>query len=114
MSRRGGGGGGGAKLAGARGCLTVSACPTVLRPSPRPVPRCAMAGTLESVESCLEQHIPPEDLAEVKRILYGGEARWAARTGSPPSAPSRGGGRGRVPPRLPPPPRAPEGCPGRE
>ncbi|NXX07430.1 BUP1 ureidopropionase, partial [Larus smithsonianus] len=34
-----------------------------------------MAGGLESVESCLEQHIPPEDLAEVKRILYGGEAR---------------------------------------
>ncbi|GAB0196866.1 beta-ureidopropionase [Grus japonensis] len=34
-----------------------------------------MAGGLESLESCLEQHIPPEDLAEVKRILYGGEAR---------------------------------------
>ncbi|RMC06004.1 hypothetical protein DUI87_17549 [Hirundo rustica rustica] len=34
-----------------------------------------MAGALESLESCLEQHIPPEELAEVKRILYGGEAR---------------------------------------
>lgn len=74
---------------GARACLTVSACPTVgslrLVPS-RPVRRRAMAGGLESVESCLEQHIPPEDLAEVKRILYGGEARCAARTGWPPPA----------------------------
>ncbi|XP_074966634.1 beta-ureidopropionase isoform X3 [Phalacrocorax aristotelis] len=34
-----------------------------------------MAGGLESLELCLEQHIPPQDLAEVKRILYGGEAR---------------------------------------
>ncbi|NXA78251.1 BUP1 ureidopropionase, partial [Thryothorus ludovicianus] len=34
-----------------------------------------MAGGLESLESCLERHIPPAELAEVKRILYGGEAR---------------------------------------
>ncbi|KFO57904.1 Beta-ureidopropionase [Corvus brachyrhynchos] len=34
-----------------------------------------MAGALESLESCLERHIPPGELAEVKRILYGGEAR---------------------------------------
>ncbi|XP_057267272.1 beta-ureidopropionase isoform X2 [Pezoporus wallicus] len=34
-----------------------------------------MAGILESVESCLERHLPPEELSEVKRILYGGEAR---------------------------------------
>lgn len=44
-----------------------------------------MAGALESLESCLERHIPPEELAEVKRILYGGEARCASRTGSPPA-----------------------------
>nr|XP_002199912.3 beta-ureidopropionase [Taeniopygia guttata] len=34
-----------------------------------------MAAALESLESCLERHIPPGELAEVKRILYGGEAR---------------------------------------
>lgn len=45
----------------------------------------AMAGALESLESCLERHIPPGELAEVKRILYGGEARCATRTGSPPA-----------------------------
>lgn len=44
-----------------------------------------MADGLESLESCLERHVPPEDLAEVKRILYGGEARCAARGGSPPA-----------------------------
>ncbi|OXB64664.1 hypothetical protein ASZ78_008740 [Callipepla squamata] len=37
-----------------------------------PVP---MAGELQSLELCLERHIPPQDLAEVKRILYGGETR---------------------------------------
>uniref|UniRef100_A0A803YFW3 CN hydrolase domain-containing protein n=1 Tax=Meleagris gallopavo TaxID=9103 RepID=A0A803YFW3_MELGA len=35
----------------------------------------AMEGELESLELCLERHIPPHDLAEVKRILYGGETR---------------------------------------
>uniref|UniRef100_A0A8C3LC67 Beta-ureidopropionase n=1 Tax=Chrysolophus pictus TaxID=9089 RepID=A0A8C3LC67_CHRPC len=34
-----------------------------------------MEGELESLESCLERHIPPQDLVEVKRILYGGETR---------------------------------------
>ncbi|XP_027552702.1 beta-ureidopropionase isoform X1 [Neopelma chrysocephalum] len=34
-----------------------------------------MAESLESLESCLEQHIPPGELAEVKRILYGRGAR---------------------------------------
>ncbi|XP_027517505.1 beta-ureidopropionase isoform X1 [Corapipo altera] len=34
-----------------------------------------MAESLESLESCLERHIPPGELAEVKRILYGREAR---------------------------------------
>ncbi|POI35273.1 hypothetical protein CIB84_000975 [Bambusicola thoracicus] len=34
-----------------------------------------MAGELESLESCLERYIPPQDLTEVKRILYGGETR---------------------------------------
>lgn len=41
----------------------------------------AMEGELESLESCLERHIPPQDLAEVKRILYGGETRCAAGDG---------------------------------
>lgn len=57
---------------------TVSACPAL------GAPRFAMAGILESVESCLERHIPPEELAEVKRILYGGEARCAASLPAPP------------------------------
>uniref|UniRef100_A0A493T243 Beta-ureidopropionase 1 n=1 Tax=Anas platyrhynchos platyrhynchos TaxID=8840 RepID=A0A493T243_ANAPP len=34
-----------------------------------------MAGELPSVEACLERYIPASDLADVKRILYGGEAR---------------------------------------
>lgn len=42
-----------------------------------------MAAELESLEQCLERHIPPGELAEVKRILYGGEPRCATRTGSP-------------------------------
>lgn len=49
----------------------------------------AMAGELESLELCLERYIPPQDLAEVKRILYGGETRCAAGDGQ---SGGRGGG----------------------
>ena len=31
---------------------------------------------LESVEECLAKHLPPEELKEVTRILYGKEARY--------------------------------------
>lgn len=35
-----------------------------------------MAGAeWESLEQCLEKHLPPADLREVKRILYGKEIR---------------------------------------
>jgi hypothetical protein len=34
-----------------------------------------MSGELSSVESVLEKHLPEEELAEVKRILYGKQAR---------------------------------------
>jgi hypothetical protein len=30
-----------------------------------------MAGKFESVEKCLEKHVPKDELKEVKRILYG-------------------------------------------
>lgn len=32
-----------------------------------------------SLEQCLEKHLPPADLREVKRILYGKETRWGAQ-----------------------------------
>lgn len=48
-----------------------SRCPT----APGVASRRAMEGELPSVEACLERHIPAAELAEVKRILYGGEAR---------------------------------------
>ncbi|XP_054248913.1 beta-ureidopropionase [Indicator indicator] len=50
-----------------------------------------MAAALESLESCLERHIPPEELAEVKRILYGGDAR---KLNLPPAAQSAAQERG--------------------
>ncbi len=31
---------------------------------------------LESVEDCLAKHLPPEELKEVTRILYGKEVRY--------------------------------------
>ena len=31
---------------------------------------------LESVEDCLAKHLPPEELQEVTRILYGKEAKY--------------------------------------
>lgn len=38
-----------------------------------------MAGAgFESLERCLEKHLPPADLQEVKRILYGKETRCGA------------------------------------
>lgn len=38
-----------------------------------------MAGAgFESLERCLEKHLPLADLQEVKRILYGKETRCAA------------------------------------
>lgn len=33
----------------------------------------------ESLEQCLEKHLPPADLREVKRILYGKETRSGAQ-----------------------------------
>lgn len=33
----------------------------------------------ESLEQCLEKHLQPADLREVKRILYGKETRSGAR-----------------------------------
>lgn len=39
-----------------------------------------MAGSeWESLEQCLEKHLPPADLREVKRILYGKETRSGAQ-----------------------------------
>lgn len=36
----------------------------------------AMAGPeWQSLEQCLEKHLPPDDLGEVKRILYGKQTR---------------------------------------
>ncbi|XP_023964446.1 beta-ureidopropionase isoform X1 [Chrysemys picta bellii] len=37
-----------------------------------------MAGGLDSLEKCLERHLPPEELGEVKRILYGNLSRKLA------------------------------------
>lgn len=38
-----------------------------------------MAGSeWKSLEECLEKHLPPADLREVKRILYGKETRSGA------------------------------------
>ncbi|KAF4518864.1 hypothetical protein B566_EDAN006715 [Ephemera danica] len=34
-----------------------------------------MSENLGSLEHLLEKHIPPKELSEVKRILYGGELR---------------------------------------
>ena len=35
-----------------------------------------MAGSgFESLERCLEKHLPPAELQEVKRVLYGKETR---------------------------------------
>lgn len=34
-----------------------------------------MAGEFESVEKSLEKHLPPKELAEVRRILYGKELK---------------------------------------
>lgn len=40
-----------------------------------------MAGAeWESLEQCLEKHLQPSDLREVKRILYGKETRSAAQS----------------------------------
>lgn len=51
-------------------------------------PTLAMAGPeWESLEQCLEKHLPTDDLREVKRILYGKETRSGMRLG-----PGRGGG----------------------
>lgn len=33
----------------------------------------------QSLEQCLEKHLPPADLREVKRILYGKETRSGAQ-----------------------------------
>lgn len=35
-----------------------------------------MAAEFTSLESCLEKHLPPKELEEVKRILYGKPVRW--------------------------------------
>lgn len=36
----------------------------------------AMAGPeWQSLEQCLEKHLPPDDLGEVKRVLYGKQTR---------------------------------------
>lgn len=35
-----------------------------------------MAEGFESLDKCLEKHIPAEELKEVKRILYGNPARY--------------------------------------
>ncbi len=37
-----------------------------------------MAGKFESVEKCLEKHVPEDELKEVKRILYGKPCRYKA------------------------------------
>lgn len=37
-----------------------------------------MSGEFVSLESCLEKHIPPQELEEVKRVLYGKPVRYAA------------------------------------
>ncbi|XP_031552475.1 beta-ureidopropionase-like [Actinia tenebrosa] len=39
--------------------------------SPLPFTQVMMAARIVSLENCLEKHIPPEELQEVKRILYG-------------------------------------------
>ena len=35
-----------------------------------------MAGEFTSLESCLEKYLPPRELEEVKRILYGKPVRY--------------------------------------
>lgn len=39
-----------------------------------------MAAGLDSLEECLERHLPPAELAEAKRILYGEAVRCAGTT----------------------------------
>lgn len=40
----------------------------------------AMAGPeWQSLEQCLEKHLPPDDLDQVKRILYGKQTRSGAQ-----------------------------------
>ena len=34
-----------------------------------------MAAEFTSLESCLEKHLPPKELEEIKRILYGKPVR---------------------------------------
>lgn len=31
---------------------------------------------LKNLNDCLEKHLPPDELKEVKRILYGVEEEW--------------------------------------
>ena len=38
-------------------------------------PVCKMAAEFTSLEGCLEKHLPPKELEEVKRILYGKPVR---------------------------------------
>ncbi|KAJ8312304.1 hypothetical protein KUTeg_009677 [Tegillarca granosa] len=38
-----------------------------------------MAGEFETVEKSLEKHLPPQELAEVRRILYGKELGWISQ-----------------------------------
>ena len=35
-----------------------------------------MAAEFTSLDSCLEKHLPPKELEEVKRILYGKPVRY--------------------------------------
>lgn len=49
-------------------------------PGPQRLRSPAMAGPKwESLEQCLEKHLPPADLCVVKRLLYGKETRSGAQ-----------------------------------
>lgn len=67
------------------GCLLLSLLPFRIKgrqfgPGLRPLRTPAMAGPeWESLEQCLEKHLQPADLREVKRILYGKETRSGAQ-----------------------------------
>lgn len=44
----------------------------------------AMAARLDSLERCLERHLPAAELAEAKRLLFGEPLRWAGGAGPTP------------------------------
>lgn len=79
--------------AGWAGWLGAAVSPplVLLRPEER------MAQGLESLERCLPQYLPADELREVKRILYGANVRFVGRTTDPGSLCEEDGGGWAVP-----------------